>query len=155
MSPQDQTAFIKAFKVYDLNGDGTIDEKEFKNIMINLGYRKITDEECQKMLSEQDTNRDGVIQWVEFVAMMTKMKGANDGRFGKIIEGKDGAVAQITGAHGGTHSYKVEEKVTFAKMINEILKDDADCKDRLPINTEDDMLFHVFDNGIMLCKLML
>jgi multidrug efflux pump subunit AcrB len=25
-------------------------EKEFKNIMINMGFRKITDEECKKML---------------------------------------------------------------------------------------------------------
>jgi Ca2+-binding EF-hand superfamily protein len=38
------TAFIKAFKNYDLNKDGTMDEKEFKNVMIDLGFRKITDE---------------------------------------------------------------------------------------------------------------
>jgi Ca2+-binding EF-hand superfamily protein len=35
-----------------LNGDGTIDTKEFKNCMINMGFRKITDEECSKMLAE-------------------------------------------------------------------------------------------------------
>lgn len=52
LTPSDQTTFLKAFKAYDLNGDGTIDEKEFKNIMINMGFRKITDEECKKMLSE-------------------------------------------------------------------------------------------------------
>lgn len=38
-------------------------------------------------------------------------------------------------------------------MINLLLKDDEDSKDRLPLNTEDDSLFHVFDNGILLCKL--
>lgn len=28
-------------------------------------------------------------------------------------------------------------------------------KDRLPMNTEDESLFHVFDNGIALCKLLM
>jgi hypothetical protein len=40
-------------------------------------------------------------------------------------------------------------------MINNILKDDEDCKDRLPMNADDDSLFHVFDNGVLLCKLLL
>jgi len=31
-----------------------MDEKEFKNILIDLGQRKITDEEVEKMLSEHD-----------------------------------------------------------------------------------------------------
>lgn len=50
LTPSDQTTYLKAFKAYDVNGDGTIDEKEFKNVMINIGNRKITDEECKNML---------------------------------------------------------------------------------------------------------
>jgi len=34
--------------------------------------------------------------------------------FGAVIEGKGGAMAQVTSAHGGTHSYKIEEKHTFS-----------------------------------------
>jgi hypothetical protein len=132
-----------------------MDQSEFKQILIDLGYRKITDEKCAEMLKAQDQNSDGVISWGEFVDMMVAMKGTDDGKFGAIIEGKDGAMAQITGEHGGTHTYSIEEKITFGKMINLILKDDEDCKDRLPLNTEDDSLFHVFDNGILLCKLLL
>lgn len=132
-----------------------MDQGEFKQILVDLGYRKITDEKVAEMLKEQDQNNDGVISWNEFVDMMVKMKGTDDGKFGTIIESKDGAKAQITGEHGGTHTYSIEEKITFGKMINLILKDDEDCKDRLPLNTEDDSLFHVFDNGILLCKLCL
>jgi hypothetical protein len=40
-------------------------------------------------------------------------------------------------------------------MINLILENDEDCTERLPMNCEDDSLFHVFDNGILLCKLLL
>lgn len=87
--------------------------------------------------------------------MMVKLKGTDDGKFGTIIEGKRGEMAQITGEHGGTHTYSIEEKVSFAKMVNQILAEDEDCSDRLPMNTEDDSLFHVFDNGILVCKLLI
>ena len=49
LGPEHQTAFVKAFKNYDTNGDGNMDEKEFKNILVDLGERKITDEEVKKM----------------------------------------------------------------------------------------------------------
>ena len=155
LGPQEQTALIKSFKNYDKNGDNTMDQSEFKNIMIDLGYRKITDDKVAEMLAAQDQNNDGVISWKEFVDMMVSMKGTDDGKFGTIIEGKDGAKAQITGEHGGTHTYSIEERTTFAKLINLLLKDDEDSKDRLPMNTADESLFHVFDNGILLCKLLL
>lgn len=35
------------------------------------------------------------------------------------------------------------------------MKEDEDLKDRLPMNTEDDTLFHAFDNGILMCKLLM
>ena len=128
-----------------------MDEKEFKNILIDLGQRKITDAEVEKMLSEHDKNRDGVLQWSEFVDMMGKMQAKDADQFGKVI----GDSAKIEGAHGGTHSYSVEERGAFARTINNLLKDDEDLKDRIPMNTEDDTLFHVFDNGIALCKLLM
>ena len=56
LGPQEQSQLIKVFKSYDTNKDGVMDKKEFKNIMIDLGHRKITDDECEKMLSDFDTN---------------------------------------------------------------------------------------------------
>jgi Ca2+-binding EF-hand superfamily protein len=38
-----------------------MDQKEFKRVMIDLGYRKITDEEVEKILKEHDENKDGLI----------------------------------------------------------------------------------------------
>lgn len=151
LAAPEQTAFVKAFKNYDLNKDGSMDEKEFKNIMIDLGFRKITDDKVKEMLASQDSNKDGLIQWVEFVDMMISIKEKDNDKFGTI--NADG-IASITGEHGGKHSYSVEERITFAKTINHILKDDADLTDRIPMNIEDDTLFHVFDNGVALCKLL-
>lgn len=155
LGPEEQTALIRAFKNYDKNKDGHMDESELKNIMIDLGHRKITDDEVKKILDSNDSNKDGVISWSEFVEMMGKLKGEDKDKFGTIVEGKRGAVAKVEGAHGGTHTYSLEEVSTFARLINQFLKDDPDCADRLPMNTEDDTLFHVFDNGIVLCKLLM
>ena len=153
--PQDQSGMIKAFNNYDTNKDGVMDEKEFKNIMVDLGHRKITDDDCKNMLKENDTDKDGVISWKEFVDMMAKMKTNDSSKFGNIVEGKRGAMAEMEGEHGGKHSYSIEERGMFARLINESLKDDEDVKDRIPMPTEDESLFHVFDNGLALCKLMM
>jgi len=61
LGPEERSSLVRSFKNYDLNKDGVMDENEFKNIMVDLGYRKITDEEVSKMLSEHDNNKDGVL----------------------------------------------------------------------------------------------
>lgn len=151
LGPQEQSQLIKSFKNYDTDKNGTLSKDEFKHIMIDLGYRKITDDECAKMLADFDTNDDGVIQWTEFIDMMNKFKGQDDGKFGAIT----GSQAKIENKEGGIHSYNTEEKTTFAKLINVFVKDDADLADRIPMNTEDETLFHAFDNGVLMCKLLL
>lgn len=151
LSAQEQTELINAFKNYDKNSDGTMDAKEFKNIMIDLGHRKTTDDDAKNMLSAHDKNQDGVISWVEFVDMMIKMKGDQTGKFGQIVGDK----ASLETEGGGKHTYSAEEVHTFSAMVNETLKKDEDCQERLPINPDSDDLFHVFDDGIVLCKLIM
>lgn len=63
--------------------------------------------------------------------------------------------ASIETQGGGKHTYSAEEVATFSNMINQCLKDDADVADRLPIKTDGDDLFHVLDDGIVLCKLIM
>ena len=65
-----------------------MDAKEFRSIMIDLGYRKTTDEDVQKMLSSHDKNSDGVISWTEFLIMMIAFKGDSSGKFGTIMGDK-------------------------------------------------------------------
>ena len=52
-------------------------------------------------------------------------------------------------------SYSLEERATFARVINQLLKDDPDCGDRIPMNADNEDLFHVFDDGVLMCKLLL
>jgi hypothetical protein len=39
-------------------------------------------------------------------------------------------------------------------MINEIVKGDEDLHEMIPINPENDDLFHACANGILLCKVI-
>lgn len=90
LGPEDQAIILRSFRNYDKNGDGVMDQSEFKNIMIDIGYRKITDDKCAEMLAEQDQDHDGVLSWTEFVDMMVGMKATDDGKFGTIVEGASG-----------------------------------------------------------------
>lgn len=85
--------------------------------------------------------------------MMNKFKGKDPTKFGAISEaGK----ATVTTKFGGVHQYSVEEVSTYAKLLNYMLRDDEDAKCRIPISIEDtEDIFHAFDNGILMCKLLL
>ena len=132
-----------------------MDQKEFKAILVDMGYRKITDDIVTDMLAAQDRNADGVISWDEFVLMMIGMKKTDMSKFGELVDTAAGKMAKLESAHGGIHTYSIEERHTFANLINIIMKDDEDLKDRIPMNPDDEDLFHVFDNGILLNKMLL
>jgi hypothetical protein len=78
------------------------------------------------------------------------MKVTDANKFGAIT----GDSARIENKDGGAHTYSIEERTTFSKLINLYMKDDADLKDRIPMNVDDESLFHVFDNGVLMCKLI-
>lgn len=60
-----------AFKIIDSNDNGVISASELKAIMISLG-ENLTDEEINDMIVEADFDRDGVINYDEFVYMIAK-----------------------------------------------------------------------------------
>lgn len=51
LNPEEMSQFQRFFKNYDKNGDATMDQKEFKQIMVDMGYRSITDDKVQEMLA--------------------------------------------------------------------------------------------------------
>jgi len=123
--------------------------------LIDIGFRKITDDKVKEMLDAQDQNNDGVIDWEEFCNMMVGLKGTNETSFGTIVELKGEAINKLTNIHGGQHFYALEEVATFAKIFNHVLKDDPDCEGRIPINPDNTDLFYAVDNGVLLCKMLI
>jgi len=63
-----------AFRVFDYDNDGSISKEELREAMVNLGQR-CTEEEFAVMFAEADKNKNGRIDFDEFVDMM--LPGAN------------------------------------------------------------------------------
>mmetsp|Transcript_4321 Transcript_4321/g.10792 ORF Transcript_4321/g.10792 Transcript_4321/m.10792 type:complete len:249 (-) Transcript_4321:54-800(-) len=59
------------FNLYDRNGDGSITVEEVEKCLLSQGYTA-TQEELQTMFEEGDYNKDGKIEWTEFLKMMSK-----------------------------------------------------------------------------------
>ncbi|KAF9451587.1 calmodulin-A [Macrolepiota fuliginosa MF-IS2] len=55
----------ETFKVFDKDGNGSINLEELKTVMKNLGV-KVTDEECKMMMKEADEDGNGVVDFNEF-----------------------------------------------------------------------------------------
>ena len=58
---------MKAFQVFDANGDGHITCNEFTYILCNLGDDRFTKEECADIFKEADLDRSGRLNYKEFV----------------------------------------------------------------------------------------
>jgi len=59
----------QAFKVFDIDSNGFIDANELKITMFNLG-ENLSDKDLKQMLKLADKNKDGKIDYEEFIHMM-------------------------------------------------------------------------------------
>lgn len=63
----------QAFRVFDIDGNGFIDANELKITMFNLG-ENLSDKDLKQMLKLADKNKDGKIDYEEFISMMYSNK---------------------------------------------------------------------------------
>jgi len=69
---EDQLTDIKeAFELFDTDGSGSIDSKELKVAMKQLGF-DTSEEEIDRMIRDVDADDSGEIDLEEFMSMMTK-----------------------------------------------------------------------------------
>ena len=149
------TEMVNAFKSYDTNHNGTIDCAEFKAALHGMGHREITDTQVTEMLAKVDKNADGVIEWVEFLDLMQIVKKSGAANVAAALITSSGqAASQSTGVGGGHHTYLLEEVSMIARTINYSCKDDALLAERLPINPDNDDLFHACSDGMVLIHML-
>ncbi|KAL7246168.1 hypothetical protein ACSBR2_001328 [Camellia fascicularis] len=66
-----ESDLAKAFKVYDLNGDGFISCEEIQDVLSRLGlWKEHRGGDSMNMIKVYDTNSDGVLDFEEFKNMM-------------------------------------------------------------------------------------
>jgi len=61
--------YKESFAVFDVDGDGQISPEEVQITMKNLGFQK-TLSQIEQIMSRVDTDKNGVIDFTEFVALM-------------------------------------------------------------------------------------
>ena len=59
-----------AFRALDESGSGFISYKQLKYLITNIGD-KLSEQEAEDLLAEVDISRDGVIDYKEFLKMLT------------------------------------------------------------------------------------
>jgi len=72
LDPTAVRAMVTGFKAYDTDNSGSMDKKELKKLLIDLGMREITNEEVEACMKEVDTDADELISWNEFIDMYGK-----------------------------------------------------------------------------------
>jgi len=62
--------FREAFRIFDTQGDGFISVEKLKHVATTLG-ETLTDDEINEMIREADKDDNGIVDFNEFVDMMT------------------------------------------------------------------------------------
>uniref|UniRef100_A0A3Q3J6Z9 EF-hand domain-containing protein n=1 Tax=Monopterus albus TaxID=43700 RepID=A0A3Q3J6Z9_MONAL len=65
--------FSECFRIFDKNGDGFLDRAEFGEIL-HLTGETVTEEDIDEMFGESDSNKDGKIDFDEFLKMMENVQ---------------------------------------------------------------------------------
>ncbi|XP_058044458.1 plastin-1 isoform X1 [Ahaetulla prasina] len=152
----------EAFSKIDIDNSGYVSDYElqdlFKEASLPLPGYKVR-EIVEKIIAVTDSNKDGKINFEEFVSVIQELKSKEISKsFRKSINKKLGITAiggtSSISSEGTQHSYSEEDKVAFVNWINKALKDDPDCKHCLPMDPSDDSLFNSLADGILLCKMI-
>ncbi|XP_048362678.1 plastin-1 isoform X2 [Sphaerodactylus townsendi] len=150
------------FKYSDIDNSGYVSDYElqdlFKEASVPLPGYKIR-EIVEKIIAVTDNNKDGKINFEEFVTVIQELKSNDISKtFRKSINKKKGITAiggtSPISSEGTQHSYSEEEKVAFVNWINKALQADPDCKHLLPMDPTDGSLFKSLADGILLCKMI-
>ncbi|XP_056420778.1 plastin-1 [Hyla sarda] len=152
----------EAFDKVDADNSGYVNDYELQDLFkeANLplpGYR--VREIVEKIFKAADCNKDGKIDFEEFVLLFQDLKSKDVCRtFRKSINKRMGITAiggtSAISNQGTQHSYSDEEKVAFANWINKALKEDPDVKHLLPMDPSNNSLFTSLRDGILLCKMV-
>ncbi|ROT36915.1 calmodulin [Sodiomyces alkalinus F11] len=70
---ESKNELVAAFEVFDKDGSGSVSPSELRSVLISLGQRH-SDEEIDEMVRQADLDRNGSIDYHEFVQLMDPKK---------------------------------------------------------------------------------
>lgn len=152
-SAPELTELINSFKAYDEDKSGKIQRSELKKMLVNLGHRETSEEDITTMLANVDLNSDKELNLSEFLSLMNTLQNTI-GESAVVTTTKGGKEIVEKTSGGYKHTYSIEERECFARVINQSLANDEDCQEKLPIDPDSEDLFKAVDDGIVLSKLV-
>ena len=120
--------FREAFSLFDKDGDGTITTRELGTVMRSLGQNP-TSAELQDMINEVDADGNGIIDFPEFLTMMSRKMRDTDSEEEMMeafrVFDKDGS-GYITAAELRHVMTNLGEKLTDEEVDEMIREADMD-----------------------------
>ncbi|RKP19934.1 fimbrin [Rozella allomycis CSF55] len=147
--------FVKVFREFDKDSNGSIDARELIKVYKQLG-ENVSFDEVRRQIQEVDTDKSGTIEFDEFLQLIDKMKlGVSDEKGVAKAVSQVGKITTFGGATSSTqHSINEDEQEQFASHINQVLKNDKDVGGKLPIDTHSMAIYEACKDGLVLSKLI-
>ena len=155
---QDFQEYEDLFKVFCDFKAGKVEKEALKEKLFELRFRKLSDEDLDKIIEETELTKDGAISIFSCIIFLKKMIDAGTKeKFQRIVKREGMGLFRIhdpNSINRKKRPYSDKEKNRYAKMINKILADDPDCGSRIPIDPESDDLYDKIRDGVIIAKLV-
>ena len=146
------------FKVVCDYKAGKVEKQALKEKLFELRFRKLSDEDLDRILEETEFMKDGAISIFNCIIFLKKIIDAGTKeKFQRIVKREGMGLFRVVDYESKKRKkrqYSDKEKNRYAKLINKALKDDPDCGGRIPIDPETDDLYDKVKDGVILAKLV-
>ena len=155
---QDFQEYEDLFKAFCDYKSGKLEKEALKEKLFELRFRKLSDEDLDKILEETELTKDGAISIFSCIIFLKRIIDAGTKeKFQRIVKREGMGLFRVYDPDSYNRKkrpYSDKEKNRYAKMINKILADDPDCGSRIPIDPESDDLYDKIKDGVILAKLV-
>ena len=137
---------------------GEVTRDELKEKLFELRFRKLSDEDLDRIVGETEFTKDGLVSIFNCIIFLKKIIDTGTKEKFQRIKKREGMglfrVLDKSNYKRKARPYSDKEKNKYAKIINKLLKDDQDCKNKIPIDPKSDELYEKLRDGVILSKLV-
>ncbi|CAG8630262.1 6214_t:CDS:10 [Funneliformis mosseae] len=150
LSQQDAFDLVAKFNKIDLDGNGALEQKEVVKALQVMGESTSYDE-IRATLKEIDLSSTGNVEIEEFIELVVKLR---EGRNKTAFAVNKQKITVHGTSQNVSHTINEDERTEFTRHINQVLINDPDVKDKIPIDTNTMQLFDECKDGLILAKLI-
>ena len=146
------------FRVVGEYKQGKVSRDALKEKLFELRFRKLSDEDLDRIVGETEFTKDGLVSIFNCIIFLKKIIDAGTKEKFQRIKKKEGMglfrVLDRANYKRKARPYSDKDRNKYAKIINKVLKDDPDCKNKIPIDTTNNELYDKLRDGVILAKLV-